>query len=47
MIIPSFGGVEDVSLRRSNCFQLLDAKVLILVEEEIKSYCLGSKGIDP
>ena len=45
MVIPSFGGAEDVSVGRSGCFQLLDAEDSILIEQEIKSCCLSSKGI--
>ena len=30
MFIPSFGGAEEVSVGKSNCFQLLDVQGLIL-----------------
>ena len=46
MIILSFGGTEDVSIGKFDCFQLLDAKDSILVEKGIESCCLDSKGID-
>ena len=45
-IIPSLGGVEDVSVGRSNCFQLLEPEDLILVDKVIESCCSSSKGID-
>ena len=45
--IPSLGGAEDVSVVRSNCFQLLEPEDSILVEKGIESCCSDSKGIDP
>ena len=34
-IIPSLGGAEDVSMGRSNYFQLLEPENLILVDKGI------------
>ena len=44
IIIPSLGGVADISVSRSSCFQLLKLENSILVENGIESCCSSSKG---
>ena len=46
-IIPSLGGVKDVFMGRSRCFQLLKPEDSILVKKRIESYYSSLKGIDP
>ena len=47
IIIPSFRGVEDVSVGKFSCFELLGLEVSILGSQGIESCCFSSKGIDP
>ena len=46
IIIPSFRGVEDISLGKSNCFELLGLEDSIFGSQRIESCCFSSKGIE-
>ena len=46
IIIPSFGGGEDVSVSKSNCFKLLGPENSILGSQGIESCCFSSKRKD-
>ena len=47
IIIPNFGGAKDVSIGKSNYFELLGFEDSILGSQGIEFCCFNSKGIDP